>query len=578
MANSRWVHRALSPEQDKVKDLLAAEFSISPILGSLLVQRGVRNVEEARHYLRPQVTDLHDPFLMTDMDKAVARLNDAMGKKEKIMIYGDYDVDGITAVALVYKYLKAIYSYVEFYIPDRYVEGSGISYKGIDHAAASDVKLIIALDCGIKAVEKVDYALSKGIDFIICDHHTPDDNLPKAVAVLDPKREDSNYPDSNLSACGVGFKLMQAFAQDNGMSQDTLYGLFDLVVVSIASDIVPIIGENRVLAYYGLKQLNSNPSLGLKCIIEVCGLSGKEINISDIVFKIGPRLNASGRIKTASEAVELLISRELTFAKEKSDCIDKYNQQRKDLDKSVTDDAMALLEDKKDIIEKSASIVIYDKNWNQGVIGIVASRLTELHYKPTIVLTYSAESGLATGSGRSVPGFDLYKAIESCSDLLENFGGHIYAVGLRMKEENVPEFRRRFEQYVVENITKDQQEPQIEIDAYIDFKDVTPKFCRLLRQFAPFGPENAKPIFATRKVLDYGTSRIVGKEKEHLKLELVDSKSECIMNGIAFGQSEYNDYIKAFNPVDICYTVEENNFNGTPSIQLMIKDIRKVEQ
>ncbi|MBQ0155364.1 MAG: single-stranded-DNA-specific exonuclease RecJ [Bacteroidales bacterium] len=575
---ANWVYTSLTEEQTKQRDLMSEELGISSILCQLLVRRGITTVEAAKKFFRPRIEDLHDPFLMNDMDKAVDRLNQAMGKKERILVYGDYDVDGITAVALVYKYLKFNYSYVDFYIPDRYVEGSGISYLGIDYAAETNVKLIVALDCGIKAVDKVKYAKEKGIDFIICDHHTPDDNLPEAVAVLDPKRSDSTYPDSNLSACGVGFKLMQAFAMNNGISQDTLTDLFDLTAVSIASDIVPIIGENRILAYYGLKQLNSNPSLGLKCIIDVCGLTGKEITISDIVFKIGPRLNASGRIKTASEAVELLISKELTFAREKSDCIDKYNQQRKDLDKSVTDEAIAQLEDKKEELDSSNSIVIYNPNWNQGVIGIVASRLTELHYKPTIVLTYSQENNLATGSGRSVSGFDLYKAIETCSDLLENFGGHMYAVGLRMKPENVPEFRRRMEQYVTENITTEQQMPQQEIDAFIDFKEITPKFVRLLKQFSPFGPENMKPVFATRKVLDYGTSRVVGKEKEHLKLELVDSQSECIMNGIAFGLSEYNDYIKAFNPVDICYTIEENNFNGGLNTQLMIKDIRPLSQ
>jgi single-stranded-DNA-specific exonuclease len=568
---NRWVYTPLTEEQEKQKTTLSQELGISPILCQLLVQRGITTFDEAKCFFRPQLEDLFDPFLMNDMDKAVERLNQAMGRKEKILIYGDYDVDGITAVALVYKFLRQSYSKVDFYIPDRYTEGYGISYKGIDFAAENDFKLIIALDCGIKAIEKVSYATQKGVDFIICDHHTPDDKLPEAVAVLDSKRLDSTYPDPNLSGCGVGFKFMEAFARNNGIKFETLTPLLDLVAVSIASDIVPINGENRILAYYGLKQLNSNPSLGLKSIIDICGLTDKEITVSDIVFKIGPRLNASGRIQSANEAVELLISKDLTFAKEKSDCINKYNQTRKDLDKSITDEAYTALENMEDLAQ-SKSIAIYNSGWHKGVIGIVASRLTELYYKPTIVLTQS--NGFATGSGRSVPGFDIYKAIESCRDLLENFGGHMYAVGLSMKEENVPEFQRRFEEFVGENILQEQTEPQIDIDAIIDFKEITPKFFRLLKQFNPFGPENMKPVFSTKRVFDYGTSRVVGKEQEHLRLELIDSQSECIMNGIAFGQSEYNDYIKALNPVDICYTIEENTFNGNTSIQLMIKDIK----
>jgi single-stranded-DNA-specific exonuclease len=571
---NRWVFTPLTKEQEERKSTLAQELGISPILCQLLVQRGIKTFDEAKRFFRPQLEDLHDPFLMNDMDKAVSRLNQAMGRKEKILVYGDYDVDGITAVALVYKFLRQFCSNVDFYIPDRYTEGYGVSYKGIDFAAENNFKLVIALDCGIKAVEKVAYASEKGVDFIICDHHTPDAKLPEAIAVLDSKRSDSTYPDPNLSGCGVGFKFMQAFALDNGINFESLTPLLDLVAVSIASDIVPINGENRILAYYGLKQLNSNPSLGLKSIIDVCGLTDKEITVSDIVFKIGPRLNASGRIQSANEAVELLISKDLTFAKEKSDCINQYNQTRKDLDKSITDEANAVLENMEGLAENK-SIAIYNASWHKGVIGIVASRLTEIYYKPTIVLTHS--NGFATGSGRSVQGFDIYKAIESCRDLLENFGGHMYAVGLSMKEENVSEFQRRFEEYVASTILPEQLEPQKDIDAYIDFKEITPKFYRLLKQFSPFGPENMKPVFATKRVFDYGTSRLVGKEQEHLKLELIDSQSECIMNGIAFGQSEYNDCIKALNPVDICYTIEENTFNGNTTIQLMIKDIKPAQ-
>lgn len=568
---NRWVHTPLNEEQKEQKENLVKDLGISPILCELLVQRGVKNFDEAKRFFRPQLEDLHDPFLMNDMQTAVDRLNAAMGRKEKILVYGDYDVDGITAVALVYKFIRQFYSNVDFYIPDRYTEGYGVSYKGIDYAAENNFKLVIALDCGIKAVEKVAYALEKGVEFIICDHHTPDEKLPQAVAVLDSKRLDSTYPDPNLSGCGVGFKFMHAFAISNGISFDKLKPFLDLLAVSIASDIVPINGENRILAFYGLKQLNASPSLGLKSIIDVCGLTDKEITVSDIVFKIGPRLNASGRIQNAKEAVELLISNDLTFAKEKSNCIDQHNNKRKDLDKDITKEAREAL-DGMENLDDCKSIVVYNENWHKGVIGIVASRLTEIYYKPTIVLTRS--NGLATGSGRSVQGFDIYKAIESCKDLLENFGGHMYAVGLSMKVENVPEFQKRFEEYVAENILPEQTMPQIEIDAFINFDEITPKFFRLLKQFNPFGPENMKPVFVTKRVFDYGTSRVVGKDQEHLKLELIDSQSECIMNGIAFGRSEFNDYIKALNPVDICYTIEENTFNGSTNVQLMVKDIK----
>lgn len=577
---SKWNFIPLTPEQEKQKQDLSEALGISPILCQLLVQRGITTFSEAKSFFRPQLTELYDPFLMNDMDKAVNRLNQAIGRKEKILVYGDYDVDGITAVALVYKFLRKFFcskSQVDFYIPDRYTEGYGVSYQGIDYAAKNKFNLVIALDCGIKAVEKVEYANSLGVDFIICDHHTPDDTLPNAVAVLDPKRVDSSYPDSNLSGCGVGFKLMQAFAQNNNIEFESLIPLLDLLAVSIASDIVPINGENRILAYYGLKQLNMSPCVGMKSIIDVCGLTDKEISVSDIVFKIGPRLNASGRLQSAKEAVKLLIIPEESTAdritlEKMAEKIDQYNLDRKKLDKNITEEATEELENADDFNMQS-SIVVYNPNWHKGVVGIVASRLTERYYKPTIVLTHS--NGCATGSGRSVQGFDIYKAIESCRDLLENFGGHMYAVGLSMKEENVPEFQRRFEKYVSENLSEEQRLPQIDIDACIDFCDITPKFFRLLKQFSPYGPENMKPIFVTRRTFDYGTSKVVGKEQEHLKLELIDSKSECIMNGIAFGMSEFNDYIKSLNPVDICYSIEENTFNGNTTIQLVIKDIKK---
>lgn len=569
-----WIYRKLTVQQIEIQKKLANELSISPILAQLLVQRDIFTFEDARSFFRPDLSDLHDPFLMADMQNAVDRLTIAMQKNEKILVYGDYDVDGTTSVSLVYKFLKQFYSNIDFYIPDRYTEGYGISVQGIDFAAANEFKLIIALDCGIKAIEKVKYASEKGVDFIICDHHTPDATLPPAVAVLDPKRDDCNYPYKHLSGCGVGFKLMQAFAITNNIDFVELTPLLDLLALSIASDIVPITGENRILAFFGLKQINSNPSVGLKGILDVCGLGDREITISDIVFKIGPRINASGRMKQASEVVELLVSGDHTFAKEKSDTINDYNNDRKDLDKYITDEAIALI-GSDDRYKARKSIVVHKADWHKGVIGIVASRLTEEFYKPTIVLANS--NGLASGSARSVPGFDIYKAIDSCRDLLETFGGHMYAAGLSMKEENILLFTERFEKYVSENILEEQTYPQIDIDAVLQFNDITPKFFRVLKQFAPFGPGNMKPIFASMKVLDFGTSRLVGKEQEHLKLELIDTSSENVMNGIAFRMHEYNAHLKALNPLDICYTLEENNFNGNTTIQLMIRDI-KIDQ
>lgn len=571
---NKWGYTPLSEKQIENQNKLANELSISPILTQLLIQRGIYTYDEARRFFRPSLDDLHDPFLMADMEQAVIRLTKALKRNEKILIYGDYDVDGTTSVSLVYRFLTQYSSNIGFYIPDRYNEGYGISLEGIDFAAEDGYKLVVALDCGIKAVEKIKYANEKGVDFIICDHHTPDAELPPACAVLDPKRDDCNYPYKHLSGCGVGFKLIQAFALKNNIPFQNLIPLLDLVALSIASDIVPITGENRVLAFYGLKQINSNPSIGIKGIIDVCGLTGKEITISDIVFKMGPRINASGRMKLATEAVQLLVSRDYSFVKEKSETINEYNNDRKDLDKNITDEAIELITSDIQAQEKK-SIVLYDPGWHKGVIGIVASRLSEEFYKPSIVLTNS--NGVASGSARSVSGFDIYKAIDSCRDLLETFGGHMYAAGLSMKEENVPLFIERFEKYVAENILEEQTIPQIDIDAIIEFKDITPKFFRVLKQFAPFGPENMKPMFVSRRVFDYGTSRLVGKDQEHLKLELIDSSSENVMNGIAFRMHEFNEPLKALDPLDICYTLEENTFNGNTSIQLLIRDIKKTE-
>lgn len=570
---NRWIINELSEEDERCKSELVEQLKISPTLCRLLVQRGIKTMEEARRFFHPQLEHIHDPFLMNDMDKAVERINRALGKKEKILVYGDYDVDGTTAVTLVYKFLHQFTSNIDFYIPDRYDEGYGISYKGIDYASENGFSLIIVLDCGIKAVEKVKYATQRNVDIIICDHHNPDDVLPAAVAVLDPKRVDSTYPYAHLSGCGVGFKLMQAFAISNHIPFERLLPLMDLLAVSIASDIVPITGENRVLMLFGLKQLNQNPCIGLKGIIDVCGLRDKEVSVSEIVFKIGPRINASGRMHSAGEAVELLITKDLKFAKERSSQIDSYNQERKNLDKTTTEDALGSIDNDEEFANRN-SIVVYNPKWSKGVIGIVASRLSEKFYRPSVVLTLS--NGFATGSARSISGFDIYKAIDSCRDLLENFGGHMYAAGLTLKEENVPEFQRRFDEYVSANITEDQKIPQIDVDATIHFSEITPKFFNILQKFAPFGPDNLKPVFVTHNVVDFGTSRLVGKELEHLKLELTEPDSENVMNGIAFGMGEkFNDHIKDLKPISICYTIEENNFNGNKSIQLMVKDIKE---
>ena len=566
----KWNYRPITPEQAEASQQLAKELGISPILGRLLVERGITEVTSARKFFRPQLPDLHDPFLMKDMDVAVDRLNKAMGRKERILIYGDYDVDGTTAVALVYKFIQQFYSNIDYYIPDRYNEGYGVSMKGVDYAAETGVKLIIVLDCGIKAVEEVAYAREKGIDFIICDHHVPDAVLPPVVAILNAKRADNTYPYEHLSGCGVGFKFMQAFAINNGIEFHHLIPLLDLVAVSIASDIVPIMGENRILAYHGLKQLNSNPSVGLKAIIDICGLSDKEITVGDIVFKIGPRINASGRIQNGKEAVDLLTEKEFPAAMAKAEQINQYNETRKDLDKNMTEEAnriVAALEN----FDDHRSIVIYNEDWHKGVIGIVASRLTEIYYRPAVVLTRT--NNLATGSARSVSGFDVYKAIEYCRDLLENFGGHTYAAGLSMKVENVPAFTQRFEEFVAQHILPEQTCAVIDIDAEIDFKDITHKFFIDLKKFNPFGPENTKPVFCTHHVYDYGTSKVVGREQEHIKLELVDNKSNNVMNGIAFGQSSHVRYIKTKRSFDICYTIEENTHKHG-EVQLQIEDIK----
>jgi len=559
-----------SGDEYKIKHL-SEVLNIDRFLSNLLVQRGIETFDEAKAFFRPNYDHLFDPFLMKDMDKAIDRLETAIEHNEKVYIYGDYDVDGTTSVALVYSFLFSYFNNIEFYIPNRYEEGYGISYKGIDCFAEAKCTLVIALDCGIKAVEKIKYANDKGIDFIICDHHTPGDELPNATACLDPKRKDCDYPEKNLSGCGVGFKFLQAFCQRRDMAFDVLHEYLDLVVVSIASDIVPIVGENRVLAHYGLQKLNTNPGIGLKYIIKVAGMQGREITISDIVFKIGPRINAAGRIDSGGDAVALLVSRNEEEASNMSIDIDKCNDTRKGFDRDITQQALDLIANSEEQKNKK-STVLYEPGWHKGVIGIVASRLTETYYRPTVILTES--KGFATGSARSVEGFDLYKAIDSCSDLLENFGGHMYAAGLTLKIENIPEFKRRFEIYVSENITEDQLIAQIEVDEQIGLRDINEKFYRILNQFRPFGPGNLPPVFVTKRVFDYGTSKKVGKDQDHLKVELIEEKSGAIKQGIAFSMGDRLEGLQTGNPFDVCYSIEENIYNGRSTIQMMLKDMK----
>ena len=569
----KWNYEPPTSEQKKAAEELGLKIGVNPVIASLLIKRGITTESAAKRFFRPQLADLINPFLMKDMDLAVDRLNDSMGRKERILVYGDYDVDGCTAVALVYKFLRQFYSNIDYYIPDRYDEGYGVSKKGIDYAKDTGVKLIIILDCGIKAIKEITYAKSLGIDFIICDHHVPDDEMPPAVAILNPKRPDDSYPFKYLCGCGVGFKFMQAFAKNNGISFSRLIPLLDFCAVSIAADLVPVVDENRILAFHGLKQLNLNPRIGLKAIIDICGLNGREISMSDIIFKIGPRINASGRMENGKETVDLLVERDYGNAIREAKHIDKYNEKRKDVDRHMTEEAnqiVARLESQK----HQNSIVLYDEHWKKGVIGIVASRLTEIYFRPTVVLTRNGN--LATGSARSVAGFDIYSAIKSCRDILMNFGGHTYAAGLTLKWDDVKEFRDRFQKYVDEHIQPEQTEAMLNIDAVIDFKDITKKFHNEIKKFSPFGPGNEKPLFCTKNVYDFGTSKVVGREQEHIKLELVDSKSSNVMNGIAFGQSESARYIKSKHSFDIAYTIEDNIFKRG-AVQLQIEDIRPTE-
>lgn len=559
----KWVYKQ-QPDTDKVSALSEA-INVDTILAGLLVQRGVETFDQAKDYFRPSIDELHDPFLMKGMQKAVIRLTEAIESGEKIMIYGDYDVDGTTSVATVYGFLSSKYDRLLHYIPDRYAEGYGVSTKGIDFAAENEMSLIISLDCGIKAVEKIKYAQEKGIDFIVCDHHRPGKELPPAVAILDPKQDDCNYPFKELCGCGVGFKLLHAFCVHNNIEDSELFPFLDLVAVATCSDIVPIVGENRVLVHYGMKQINSQPRPGLQALINIAGFKN-DISVSNVVFGIGPRINAAGRIEHAKGAVELLLCEDLNEAQQVARLIDQYNKTRREFDKSITEEALDMIASENMVDAKST--VLFQEDWHKGVIGIVASRCIETYYRPTIILTES--KGMATGSARSVVGFDVYDAILACSDLLEQFGGHKYAAGLTMKIENISAFREKFEAVVAASITEEQLTPVIDVDCVLDPEQITPKFYRILKQMGPFGPSNMQPVFVTRDVVANGNSKIV--KEDHLKLS-VSKEGSSKIDGIAFGMAKHSDHVLSGKPFDLCYTIEENTFNGVTNLQLMVKDI-----
>jgi len=553
-------------------DSLSTELGTGRVLASLLVQRGIRDFEDARHFFRPQIEGLHNPFLMRDMEKAIIRIGRAIQDQEKVLVYGDYDVDGTTSVALIYSFFRKRIQQIGYYIPDRYSEGYGISFQGIEYAAQNGYTLVIALDCGIKAIDKMDYARRKGIEFIICDHHLPDEKLPEAVAILDPKRPDCEYPYKELSGCGVGFKLLQAFCLRNGIPFSHISKYLDLVCVSIAADLVPMTGENRILAYHGLKKLNENPVPGLKALLTISNCEEKQITVSDIVFKIGPRLNAAGRISSGESAVELMIARSEQDALELAGKVDTYNDYRKNIDVEITETARKMVENN-ETMKNRKTTVLFHPEWHKGVVGIVASRLIDYYYRPTVILTRS--SGMAAGSARSVDNYDLYYAINACSDLLESFGGHKYAAGLSMPLENVEAFTERFEEVVASTITDEQLVPQVIVDCEIELSEITPKFFRILRQFEPFGPDNMSPVFVCRGLRDNGKSRQVGRSWEHLKLNVTSVKGEQQeFDGIAFGMGHVFNELHQGKPFDIAFTVEENTFRGTTGMQLMVKDIR----
>ena len=578
-----WNIRRLTAQEEALQQQLERELNISSAAARMLVVRDIQSAEEARQFIRPSLDKLHDPFLMKDMDKAVERLHQAITQGEKILIYGDYDVDGTTAVALMYRFLQNLASNLspltfnlDYYIPDRYTEGYGVSTQGIDYAVEQGCNLIITLDCGIKAVEKVAYAKSKGIDVIVCDHHTPGDELPPAVAVLNMKRSDCPYPYKDLSGCGVGFKLAQAYTQRylaSRLSPNSLIALLpltQLLAMSIASDIVPITGENRILAHFGIQQLNKAPFTGLSAIMQVAGIETKKITINELVYKIGPRINACGRMKSGRAAVELLLTDDPDFARQQAEEVNQHNEDRRDCDTETTKEALQQLLDDPTFTQRR-STVVYSPNWHKGVVGIVASRLTETYYRPTIVLT-AGEDGIISGSARSVGGFDIYTAIDSCSDLLTNFGGHKYAAGLSMHINDLPEFKERFEAYVAAHIREDQLQPTLLVEAELDLADITPAFYNVIRYLEPFGPGNPRPLFATRNLINHRDTRVVGKTSEHLRLDVTDRA--YAITGIAFGRADMAQHIQNGNPVDICYELDENTFNNRTTIQMMVQDIK----
>ena len=570
-----WNIRCLTAVEQETQQQLERELNISSAAARMLVVRGIQTADEARQFIRPSLDKLHDPFLMKDMDKAVERLHQAITQGEKVLIYGDYDVDGTTAVAVMYRFLlplasSPLASRLDYYIPDRYTEGYGVSTQGIDYASAQGCGLIITLDCGIKAVEKVAYAASKGIDVIVCDHHTPGDELPNAVAVLNMKRSDCPYPYKDLSGCGVGFKLAQAYTQRYSLPFDNLIPLLQLLAMSIASDIVPITGENRILAHFGIQQLNKAPFTGLSAIMQVAGIESKKLTINDLVYKIGPRINACGRMKSGRAAVELLLTDDPDFARQQAEEVNHHNEDRRDCDTETTKEALAQLQDDPTFANRR-STVVYAPHWHKGVVGIVASRLTETYYRPTIVLT-AGENGIISGSARSVGGFDIYAAIDSCLDLLTNFGGHKYAAGLSMHIDNLPAFCERFEHYIATHIREDQLQPTLQIEAELQLGDITKQFYNVLRHLEPFGPGNPRPLFVSRQLINHRDTRAVGKEREHLRLDVTDRINA--ITGIAFGRADMADYIQNGNPVDICYELNENTFNHYTTIQMMVQDIQ----
>jgi single-stranded-DNA-specific exonuclease len=563
----RW---SIKPKADEtIINQLALDLGIDKVLANMLAQRDITTYAEAKKFFRPSLSDLHDPFLMKDMDKAIIRLEAAIKNNENILVYGDYDVDGTTAVSLVYTFIKKHYTNVGYYIPDRYTEGYGISFQGIDFAKENNFSLIIALDCGIKSIDKVDYATERNIDFIICDHHRPGDTLPNAVAVLDPKRADCNYPFDELCGCGIGFKLAQAYCQKNNIAFEELHEYLDLTAISIASDLVPIVDENRTLCYFGLEQINKNPRKGIKAILDIANIK-KEITINELVFTVGPRINAAGRLETGRNAVALLVSESNEHAKTSGININTTNTERRALDLTITQHALGMIDENDELLHRK-STVLFHPDWHKGVVGIVASRLIEKHYRPTIVLTES--NGKATGSARSVKGFDVYNAIEACADLLEQFGGHKYAAGLTLKVENIPDFQKRFEEVVSSTIEEYMLVPEIEIDAELELNEITPKFFRILKQFSPFGPENMSPVFVTKNLVDKGYVRIVGNN--HLKMDLESATNpKETFSSIAFGQAQHFDDTLRKKTFTACYAIEENEYNGNITLQLNVKDLK----